>query len=186
MVTLHTNSLNTHMCTTWRSFKLFPTFAHCFDLKLGHILSNGITLVCRFNCASPRMLTYKSPGSALNHSEDNASSRQPDSEAYIPFLKLATLSFAIPPPISVSVRSRQAGTETEREPSAMEALGPGKRMKQIARVGSVYAQMHCFTGGRGCNLLGLDDTEKQTIISGPSPFDTLIQLRHYCVRNCSV
>ena len=43
------------------------------------------------------------------------------------FLKLATLSFAIPPPISVSVRSRQAGTETEREPSAMEALGPGKR-----------------------------------------------------------
>ncbi|XP_016341512.1 protein argonaute-4-like isoform X5 [Sinocyclocheilus anshuiensis] len=43
----------------------------------------------------------------------------------LPFLKLATLSFEIPPPISVSVRSRQAGTETEREPSAMEALGPG-------------------------------------------------------------
>ncbi|KTF86032.1 hypothetical protein cypCar_00014445, partial [Cyprinus carpio] len=36
-----------------------------------------------------------------------------------------TLSFEIPPPISVSVRSRQAGTETERDPSAMEALGPG-------------------------------------------------------------
>lgn len=48
------------------------------------------------------------------------------------FFKLATLSFAIPPPISASVRSRQAGTETEREASAMEALGPGKEFKEEA------------------------------------------------------
>ncbi|KAK7899242.1 hypothetical protein WMY93_020095 [Mugilogobius chulae] len=43
------------------------------------------------------------------------------------FLNSPPFSFAIPPPISASVRSRQAGTETEREASAMEALGPGKR-----------------------------------------------------------
>ncbi|KAG1941166.1 protein argonaute-4 [Pimephales promelas] len=67
------------------------------------------------------MRTYKSHGSALNHSEDNASTAL----HILPFLKLATFSFAIPPPISVSVRSRQAGTETERDPSAMEAPGPG-------------------------------------------------------------
>jgi len=77
------------------------------------------------NFASSRMRTYKSHGSALNHSEDNASTAL----HILPFLKLATFSFAIPPPISVSVRSRQAGTETERDPSAMEAPGPGKCLK---------------------------------------------------------
>ncbi|KAG7225408.1 hypothetical protein INR49_027397 [Caranx melampygus] len=72
----------------------------------------------------------------------------------------ATLSFAIPPPISASVRSRQAGTETEREASAMEALGPGKRFNKTegassggraSRVRGACAQMRRFTGGRGCS-----------------------------------
>lgn len=60
------------------------------------------------------------------HSSVASVGSYPRSYLYSIFLKLATLSFAIPPPISVPVRSRQAGTETEREASAMEALGPGK------------------------------------------------------------
>lgn len=75
-----------------------------------------------------------STGSALNHTEDDASPQTSlDNFTSLPFLKLASLSFEIPPPISVSVRSRQAGTETEREPSAMEALGPGKQSDESPR-----------------------------------------------------
>lgn len=58
-------------------------------------------------------------------------------------LKLATLSFEIPPPISASVRSRQAGTETEREASAMEALGPGKEFEAKSQARAcVNAPLH--------------------------------------------
>lgn len=76
-----------------------------------------------------RMRSYKSSEAAVAAVAEVRQPRQPSSThlSIFPFLKLATLSFAIPPPISVSVRSRQAGTETEREASAMEALGPGKR-----------------------------------------------------------
>lgn len=82
---------------------------------------------------------------------------------YIPlFFILATLSFAIPPPISASVRSRQAGTETEREASAMEALGPGKNfvLKKTKREIQRGAQTRRPTRGRGSKR-GLDE-EKQT------------------------
>lgn len=79
-----------------------------------------------------RMRTYKSPvlaGAAAAAAVVwvSQSSRQAATQLSVfLLLKLATLSFEIPPPISASVRSRQAGTETEREASAMEALGPGK------------------------------------------------------------
>ena len=78
------------------------------------------------------MRTYKSPEpAAAAVAQVSQSSQQSSTQLSIfPFLKLATLSFAIPPPISASVRSRQAGTETEREASAMEALGPGKTFKK--------------------------------------------------------
>lgn len=101
---------------------------------------------------------------------------------YIPlFFILATLSFAIPPPISASVRSRQAGTETEREASAMEALGPGeqilflyiKREREIQR----GAQTRRSTRGRGCKR-GLDELTGKTN-RGPArapPFGTLMWL----------
>lgn len=79
-----------------------------------------------------RMRTYKSPVPATAAvAQVSQSGPQPSTQLSIfPFLKLATLSFAIPPPISASVRSRQAGTETEREASAMEALGPGKEFEK--------------------------------------------------------
>lgn len=108
------------------------------------------------------MRTYKSPEpAAAAVAQVSQSSQQSSTHLSIfPFLKLATLSFAIPPPISASVRSRQAGTETEREASAMEALGPGKKFKKIenergagsaSRVWGACAQMRRFTGGRGCS-----------------------------------
>lgn len=108
------------------------------------------------------MRTYKSPEpAAAVVAQVSQSSQQSSTHLSIfPFLKLATLSFAIPPPISASVRSRQAGTETEREASAMEALGPGKKFEKIenelwagsaSRVWGACAQMRRFTGGRGCS-----------------------------------
>lgn len=108
------------------------------------------------------MRCYKSSEAAAAAVVQVSRSSQPSSThlSIFPFLKLATLSFAIPPPISVSVRSRQAGTETEREASAMEALGPGKWFKRIerqrgaeraSRVRGACAQMRRFTGGRGCS-----------------------------------
>lgn len=79
-----------------------------------------------------RMRTYKSPVPATAAvAQVSQSSQQSSTQLSIfSFLKFATLSFAIPPPISASARSRQAGTETEREASAMEALGPGKEFKK--------------------------------------------------------
>lgn len=109
------------------------------------------------------MRTYKSPEPAAPAvAQVSQSSQQSSTQLSIfPFLKLATLSFAIPPPISASVRSRQAGTETEREASAMEALGPGKTFKKrieeplaagrASRVWGACALMRRFTGGRGCS-----------------------------------
>lgn len=109
------------------------------------------------------MRTYKSPEpAAAAVAQVSQSSQQSSTQLSIfPFLKLATLSFAIPPPISASVRSRQAGTETEREASAMEALGPGKTFKKrieeplaagrASRVWGACALMRRFTGGRGCS-----------------------------------
>lgn len=76
-----------------------------------------------------RMRTYKSPvlaGAAVVVWVSQSSRQAATQLSVFLLLKLATLSFEIPPPISASVRSRQAGTETEREASAMEALGPGK------------------------------------------------------------
>lgn len=78
----------------------------------------------------------------------------------------ATLSFEIPPPISVSVRSRQAGTETEREPSAMEALGPGKRGEHVESLWPVTVARRSaqrVTVGRGCCArVGLRDKKTKT------------------------
>lgn len=112
---------------------------------------------------------------SVSQSVDNAS-LVIRASIYIPFLKLATFSFAIPPPISVSVRSRQAGTETEREPSAMEALGPGKKkIEKEARsaasgeesdpcVGSVCANASLHSWPRmqwGLEALGEKQTESR-------------------------
>lgn len=79
-----------------------------------------------------RMRTYKSPvlvGAAAVVWVSQSSRQAATQLSVFLLLKLATLSFEIPPPISASVRSRQAGTETEREASAMEALGPGKEFE---------------------------------------------------------
>ncbi len=97
-----------------------------------------------------RMRTYKSPEpAAAAVAQVSQSSQQSSTHLSIfPFLKLATLSFAIPPPISASVRSRQAGTETEREASAMEALGPGKKFKKIENERGAAKREPCV--GRVC------------------------------------
>ena len=81
-----------------------------------------------------RMRSYKSPVPVPAAVARVSQSSQPSSTHLLkfPFLRFATLSFAIPPPISASVRSRQAGTETEREASAMEALGPGEESRRNA------------------------------------------------------
>lgn len=107
-----------------------------------------------------RMRSYKSPVTAPAAVARVGQSSQPSSTHLLkfPFLRFATLSFAIPPPISASVRSRQAGTETEREASAMEALGPGKEFQETrtpagraSRVWDACAQRRRFTWGRGCS-----------------------------------
>lgn len=133
-----------------------------------------------------RMRTYKPPqaaGAAV--APYSQFGQQPFTHQYIfPFLKLATLSFAIPPPISASVRSRQAGTETEREASAMEALGPGKKNRtkrgaeRTFRVSGVCAQMRRFTGGRGCSEASTHWGENKTE-GGPARMSVYIRVWHY-------
>ncbi len=99
-----------------------------------------------------RMRTYKSPEpAAASVVQVSQSSQQSSTQLPIfPFLKLATLSFAIPPPISASVRSRQAGTETEREASAMEALGPGKKFKKNRKGAKSAERAVCGARVRKC------------------------------------
>lgn len=119
-----------------------------------------------------RMRTYKSPvlaGAAVVVWVSQSSRQAATQLSVFLLLKLATLSFEIPPPISASVRSRQAGTETEREASAMEALGPGKefRSKVAGRARRVCANASLHLGPRlqrGLHAL----TRKQT--KAPSDF----------------
>lgn len=107
---------------------------------------------------------------------------------YIPFLNLATISFAIPPPISVSVRSRQAGTETEREPSAMEALGPGKRENETSGpcLESVCANALLHWGPwlqRGLDPQPGTGENKRELRWGPTRVTHYLHRRQACVRD---
>ncbi|MEQ2161186.1 Protein argonaute-4 [Goodea atripinnis] len=62
---------------------------------------------------------------------------------------------------AASVRSRQAGTETEREASAMEALGPGKTCPIPRRSGrEACVEAVRFTGGRGSSEASTEITPR--------------------------